>query len=595
MKKILLLVSFLLVIVLGILFFPRTVENGIVISKTSDSLSIMIDGKTKLFKTNVSYPKLTVVSFNYNLLKVYNFKILTPLTDRIMIKADNYYDLETLGKANLATKVSYYSIDKNNNIVYTDNKSVVVGKSNVKYFKNKKGELKTFLVLPMDYSTMRVGISDTSFASVFHNKIQLKTEASAKLYSKRENLSINLPKNSILSVEKDGSSIKLTVNNNPISLNDRVYISGEALNVQNIKRGYVPFNPTYSGVLEFNSTDNGLTMINEVGMEDYLKKVVPSEMPSTGGIEALKCQAIAARTYAISDMLSNRFAYLGFYVDDSTRSQVYNNIETQTLSTQAVDSTKGIILTYKGVPIDAKYYSTSSGTGESYSNIWFRSDGTSDSRPYLTESSYLKSNRELPTTEADWLVFYKDTSLTAIDSDYPYFRWRIEYSIKGITTMLNKTLKSLSEGSTSASYIKILVGSKSVKELPELKELQDIKIIKRGNAGIAVEVSFIFSNATVNVRGDSYIRSSIKCTEQYTNEPTSVIRLTGSPQTNLGSMPSSFFSAEKTDNKITLYGGGFGHGAGMSQYGAVELSKEGFKYADILNTYYKGVTLDKIY
>lgn len=595
MRKVLVIILFSLFITAGILFYPRTVENGIIMSKTSDYVTILINGKMKNYKASVDYSKFTVVNFKYNLFKSYGFKVLTPITDRVMLKSAYYYDLETLGKTDLSSKTYYYSIDKENNITNSDSKEVIVGKTNVKYFKNSKGDLKTFIVYPVDFTSMRVGLSTTNFTSVFHNKIQIKTEAEAKIYSKRDNLSIDLPKNSIVTISRDGVNLNLLINNKTSVYKNRIYISGKSLTALNIKRGSNSFSPTYSGVLEFNNLDDGMTVINEVSLEDYLKKVVPSEMPSSGGIEALKCQAIAARTYAISDMMNNRYAVQGFYVDDSTRSQVYNNYPMQPIASQAVDNTKGMIMTYEDKPIDAKYYSTSSGSGEAYNDIWFKSDGTSDIRPYLKVNNYLKPKKELPKTEAAWLNFYKDSSITAIDSDYPYFRWKIEYSDTGITNMLNKTLKSLNEGTSSKNFIEIYKNSKAVKSLPELEKLQDIKILKRGEGGIAIEVSFIFSNATVNVRGDSNIRSAIKCNKDYTNEETTVIRQKGTPLTNLSSMPSSFFSIEKNNDKFTIYGGGFGHGAGMSQFGAIELSKDGAKYTEILSTYYSNIIIDKIY
>jgi SpoIID/LytB domain protein len=348
-------------------------------------------------------------------------------------------------------------------------------------------------------------------------------------------------------------------------------------------------------VLEFNVLDNRMYIVNEVDIEDYLRKVVPSEMPSSGGVEALKCQAIAARTYAISDMIINRFANLGFYVDDSTRSQVYNNIPMQPLSTEAVNATKGLIMTYEGIPIDAKYYSTSAGTGVDYKDVWFNADGSTDYRPYIANNNYLISVKELPKSEQQWLNFYKDTSIKAIDSDYPYFRWRVEYSTDGITNALNKSLSNIAKGQTGRNYLTIYVDSTETKELPILKDLQDIKILKRGTNGIAIEVSFIFSNATVNVRSDSYIRSALKYGKDYTNEATSLVRHKGTALTASSSLPSAFFAPEKKDGRFILYGGGYGHGAGMSQYGAIELSKKGMKFNDILNTFYKDVKIESIY
>ena len=111
-------------------------------------------------------------------------------------------------------------------------------------------------------------------------------------------------------------------------------------------------------------------MISVVDMEDYLKQVVPSEMPRSFGVEALKVQAVAARTYAISDFLKGRYAALGFHVKDTTESQVYNNQVENEDANRAIEATRGEILVYQGVPIDAKYSSTSAGFTEAAHRIW---------------------------------------------------------------------------------------------------------------------------------------------------------------------------------------------------------------------------------
>ena len=578
-----------------IILFPRPVEHGVVVDQSSSTIRLLVNGKLKSYKTSTNLSKLTVVNFKYNLIKAYGFKEVFPLSDRIMIKTEFQYDLEILGKTSVLSKANFYEVDKSSNISITNNKSVIVGKTNLKYFKDKNGDIKTFLVFPIDYSSMRVGLSNTSFSSVYHDKVQIRCDSTAKLYSLRENLDLDIPKNTAVIVEREGKDLRLTVNNKTTVFKNRIYLKGDALTVQTIKRGSDSFTPTYSGVLEFNVLENGMCVVNEVDLEGYLRKVVPSEMPSSGGVEALKCQAIAARTYAISDMIINRFANLGFYVDDSTKSQVYNNILMQPLSTEAVNSTKGMIMTHNGTPIDAKYYSTSAGTGVDYKDVWFNPDGSSDDRPYIALNNYLTPKQELPKSEEEWLSFYKNISIKAFDSDYPYFRWKIEFSNTGITTALNKTLKSLYSGERSKNYLTIYENSKEINDLPELKELKDIKISKRGAGGIAMEVSYIFSNVTVNVRSDSYIRGSIKCNEDFTNEATALVRHKGTPLTSVGSLPSAFFSAEKKEGKFVLYGGGFGHGAGMSQYGAIELSKKGVKFDEILNIFYKNVKLESVY
>lgn len=128
----------------------------------------------------------------------------------------------------------------------------------------------------------------------------------------------------------------------------------------------------YRGRLEvFTNARGSLTIVNVVGLEDYVCGVVPNEL-SPGGypaIEALKAQAVAARTYAVKNR--GQFAAEGFDLLPTTRSQVYGGLSTeQSLSTRAVVETRGIVATYKGEPINALYTSTCGGRTENAENIF---------------------------------------------------------------------------------------------------------------------------------------------------------------------------------------------------------------------------------
>jgi stage II sporulation protein D len=134
----------------------------------------------------------------------------------------------------------------------------------------------------------------------------------------------------------------------------------------------------YRGRIEvFANPGGALTVVNVVGLEDYVRGVVPNELsPSYGTIEALKAQAVAARTYAMKNR--NQFASQGFDLLPTTRSQVYGGLSTEhPLSTRAVDETRGMVATYKGEPINALYTSTCGGRTEHVENIF------NEATPYL--------------------------------------------------------------------------------------------------------------------------------------------------------------------------------------------------------------------
>ena len=128
--------------------------------------------------------------------------------------------------------------------------------------------------------------------------------------------------------------------------------------------------PSYRGMMEFLKTEDGIVAINEVLLEEYLYSVVPSEMPAKYPFEALKAQAICARTYAYGHMKHAGYPEYGAHVDDSTSYQVYNNILEQESTTTAVKETYGQLLrTADGSLAGTYYYSTSCGVG-SDANVW---------------------------------------------------------------------------------------------------------------------------------------------------------------------------------------------------------------------------------
>src|SRR6185312_2019539 len=135
----------------------------------------------------------------------------------------------------------------------------------------------------------------------------------------------------------------------------------------------------YRGRIEvFTNTRGALTVVNVLGLEDYVKGVIPNELSAGGfpALEAHKAQAIAARTYALRNR--GQFMSQGYDLLPTTRSQVYRGLVSEnSLSSRAVDETRGIVATYNGEPINALYTSTCGGRTEDAGNIF------NDAVPYL--------------------------------------------------------------------------------------------------------------------------------------------------------------------------------------------------------------------
>lgn len=130
----------------------------------------------------------------------------------------------------------------------------------------------------------------------------------------------------------------------------------------------------YRGIIMIQNKNGKLTVINNVPLEEYIRGVVPAEMPSGWAYEAHKAQAIAARSYALAN-LGKRARY-GYDLKDTPEDQAYNGASAETAGTNsAVEETKGIVLTYNTKVISA-YYSASAG-GQTNVNSW------GSSVPYL--------------------------------------------------------------------------------------------------------------------------------------------------------------------------------------------------------------------
>lgn len=180
----------------------------------------------------------------------------------------------------------------------------------------------------------------------------------------------------------------------------------------------------YRGRIEVFANPRGaLTVVNVLGLEDYVRGVVANEL-SPGGypaLEAQKAQAIAARTYALRNL--GQFRGQGFDLLPTTRSQVYRGLSSEhPLSTRAVDETRGLIATYNGEPINALYTSTCGGRTEAAENIFNdaapylrgRECGVEGSAPFT--SFTIKSSREPAELREEHIGSARDQALLAIQS-----------------------------------------------------------------------------------------------------------------------------------------------------------------------------------
>lgn len=354
--------------------------------------------------------------------------------------------------------------------------------------------------------------------------------------------------------------------------------------------------PAYRGALELFRTADGIAVVNELSLEEYLYSVVPSEMPAGYPFEALKAQAVCARTYAYSHMQSAAYPEYGAHVDDSTAFQVYNNVAEQESTTAAVNETCGLLLfTPQGEAAETFYYSTSCGIG-SDANVWktktaptltylkAKEIGTA-SRDGEAEASPAERLRE----ESEFVSFIQEKNDGHFEADEGWYRWRYEGRADA-----EKIAERMRERyAADDGLILTWDGTEFVsRQIGRIGSLTDVFIAKRGAGGVADELILETETGSFKVISEYNIRF-VLCDGE-----TVIERQDGSTADCPRLLPSAFFVitvGKKEGNVLgyTLTGGGFGHGVGMSQNAAKRMAAAGWSAADILSFFYEDCCLKK--
>jgi len=361
--------------------------------------------------------------------------------------------------------------------------------------------------------------------------------------------------------------------------------------------------PRYPGFIEIGLEEGGFSVVNELPFETYLYAVVPSEMPSSYGLEASKTQAIAARSYAYNQFYLNRFHAFGANVDDSVSSQVFNNIPPNEISIAAVNETKGLVLKYGGNVISATYFSTSSGMTANNGDVWpsRAMEFPAASTPYLvSRREYTGDDFGDLRDEENAARFFKSTDVTAYDSDISWFRWNVSMTTAELSASINTNLRRRYEA--APSLIKTLVDENNFRSRPieSIGTLQGLEITRRGEGGNIMEMKMTGSLAVIKVQTEFNIRSLLQPRRNLAyGRDIATIRQDGSVVSNMNLLPSSFFVLEKSLNGnelegVTFYGGGFGHGVGMSQNAVKGMIEEGYTYRQIIEHSYPGTEIQEM-
>jgi stage II sporulation protein D len=302
----------------------------------------------------------------------------------------------------------------------------------------------------------------------------------------------------------------------------------------------------YRGTITALRDRTGVTVVDRVSMETYLAGVVSAEMGRRSLIEeeALRAQAVVSRTYALRNL--RRWQAQGFDLYATVADQVYGGAASETPEGRAaVDATRGRILTYGGVPIDAFFYSTCGGRTADGTEVFRAAD-----RPYL---------RSVPDVADDGTVYC---------SISPRFRWHEEWTGEALRATLQRTLPPVAAAAGGAT-----IGS-------DVSEVRDVRVSYRTPSGRVGKLTIALR------RGDVHV-----------DEPRvrQVLRPVSGELLRSNTFTLTVAGAGRRVTRLTADGAGAGHGVGFCQWGAVGRSRAGQDYQRILAAYYPGASLERLY
>ncbi|MFA5527085.1 MAG: SpoIID/LytB domain-containing protein [Peptostreptococcales bacterium] len=321
-------------------------------------------------------------------------------------------------------------------------------------------------------------------------------------------------------------------------------------------------NKTFRGGFIFkNAPNNNMTVINYLSLDEYLFGVLPREMAPNSPLEALKAQAVAARSYTIKKM--NNHASDHFDLCNSTHCQVYGGYsDEQSSTTRSVMETSGKVLLYLGIPIDAFYHSNSGGYTENAENIW------------VSVVPYLKGVKDIFSPEYLWEATYTPVELETLLKEKGLYKGSIKDIYIAEVSEYLSVQRLVIQGTMGdivleKDNIRSVLGYNTIKSL-KFNVIKGTELYVENNVvknGIDLGNIYILNGdgAIVRMNNSSIIYSTNgKTTQSYENVATHVYKFSGT---------------------------GYGHSVGMSQAGAKKMAELGYNYKEILTHYYTDVVL----
>lgn len=347
---------------------------------------------------------------------------------------------------------------------------------------------------------------------------------------------------------------------------------------------------TYPGVLELYQTDQGIVIVNELELEEYVKRVVPSEMPASYGAEAARLQAVCARTYAYQKLFSGQTDSYGAIANDSTDYQVYNASLPKDVSSMAAEETRGIVMMYQGSPLVPYYFSTSCGFNTD-NTVW-----SGSALPYLRAQNLSYSGQLDLQSEEIFRSFILNWDYPAYEDDCTWYRWNYTIALENLKKVLPGRMMQLMSERPECFRAVRTDGTEIAADPGMLHEVKEIKVTSRLKGGMVGEVALVCEQSVVFVSGEMVLRRLFGCPERvYCNQSSE-----GIGESEGDYLPSAFFCLVESEDEngrmgYSICGGGNGHGIGLSQNAANAMLQAGLSWREVLQFFYLGTSLVQLY
>lgn len=430
---------------------------------------------------------------------------------------------------------------------------------------------------------VRVLLNTTNFTSLYHKSVKITSKnpfyvtigKKTKKYPAGKKVSFQMIKKSLK---------KKTITISPVE--------GGRLQILTISRQNA--NPSYRGTIQLRWMKNGFLLINELLLEEYLYAVVPSELSTSNHMEALKAQAVCARSYAYQQINSNRYEEYYADLEDSVDCQVYNNVPEDERSRKAVDSTRGMVVAnQKNKVIHTYYYSTSWGHSASGKAVWNTKSevGYLQDKLQITEKSRKKTgiSKVNLADESSFRKFIQNNPYDTYDSDAEWYRWEVMITEAGLSNRVDAALESCYVANQEYVLTQKADGSYKQESLKPVGEIKKLRVEKREKSGLVTELVIVGRKNVVKVCTQYNIRKVLAPLYE------SISYNNGKAQTTMSMLPSAAFyivdAVKENEPAFQFVGGGFGHGAGMSQCGAKDMAESGKSCEEIITHYFEGTKL----